>query len=213
MLDRRRFVRLSAFSAAAAGLAACGTPSHPLPATGAVALTAGSVTNPTGTVAGNDLTTLKDAYAGNFGGLQCPADVAMAQWQMLVLLSNAADACTSGNPFLAGELTVRFVFVGYRELPDCAPVYPPAADLPLTWTLPNWRDTSDGVHRSLAAYFNKARSNGQAGNDVQATGGTVTFTAMDATSYQGSYNLQFPSGGSAAGSFVAPWCGTAPTNP
>jgi hypothetical protein len=91
-------------------------------------------------------------------------------------------------------------------------VYPPAADLPLTFTVPDVQQTtSDGVTRIVRAYFMKAKSGGGVGNDVAATGGTVTFTAMDSTQFEGSYSLTFPSSQSAAvDGFVAPWCGTAP---
>lgn len=171
----------------------------------------GSVTNPTGSVNGNSLTGLQGAYTGHWAGIICPAGAAMAQHQYAVLLSSVADPCGTGTPFQPGELTIRAVITGYIELPDCAEVYPPAADLPITLTVPIVNhDTSDGVHRVARAYFNKAKSNGQGGNDVEATGGTVTLTRMDATQYEGSFDLTFPSGGSFSASFVAPWCGTAP---
>jgi len=171
----------------------------------------GSVTNPTGSVNGNSLTGLQDAYAGNFGGLLCPAGGVQAQWNHVVLLSSAADACGTGNPYVGGEVTVRLVPLGWIGLPDCAPVYPPPGDLPLTFTVPDVQlVTSDGVTRIVRAYFMKAKANGGLGNDVAATGGTVTFTRMDATAYEGSATLTFPSGGSFSGSFVAPWCGQAP---
>jgi hypothetical protein len=175
----------------------------------------GSVTNSTGSVSGNSLTGLQDAYTGHWSGLVCPEGAAMAQWQMVVLASNATDACGSGNPFLPGELTVRVTLVGYKELPDCAPVYPPTGDLPVTLTVPAVNhDTSQGVHLVARAYFNKAKSNGQGGNDVEATGGTVTLARMDNQQYEGSFSLTFPQGGTAAcEAFTAPWCGTPPANP
>lgn len=205
MPDRRQFLA----AGAALALAACTDrpTSIPMGAT----LPAGSVTNPTGSVNGNSLTGLQDAYTGHFGGILCPVGAAMAQWNHAVLLSNAADACGTGNPFMGGELTVRVVLVGYNELPDCAPVYPPAADLPLTFTVPAVNlDTSDGVHRLVRVYFNKAKANGSGGSDIEATSGTVTFTRADNVQFEGSVDLTFPSGGSFSGSFVAPWCGTAP---
>lgn len=172
----------------------------------------GAVTNPTGAVSGTSLSGLQDAYTGSWSGITCPVGAAMAQWQHIVLLSSQAGACASGNPWSANEVTVRVVLVGYKGLPDCAPVYPPTTDLPLTLTVPNTPSTtSDGVSRLVRVYFMKARSNGNAGNDVEATGGTVTFTRMDNAQFEGSYSLTFPQGASAAvDSFVAPWCGTAP---
>lgn len=203
MPSRRTFL---AATAAALPLSALAT-------RGAAAVPAGSVTNPTGSVAGNSVGGLRSAYTGEFGGIVCPAGTAMAQWNHLVLCSNAADACASGSPFLAGELTVRAVLFSYIELPDCASPYPPAGDLPLVMSVASGGgpyDTSDGVHRYISGYFNKAKASGQAGNDVAATGGSFTFTRMDNVQFEGSYSLTFPSGGTAAGSFVAPWCGAAP---
>jgi hypothetical protein len=179
---------------------------------GAAAAMSGSVTNPTGSVGGQSLTGLQDAYAGNFGGLGCPAGGVQAQWNHVVLLSSQAGACATGNPYSANEVTIRLVLLGWIPLPDCAPVYPPAADLPLTFTVPDVQQvTSDGVTRSVRAYYMKAKSGGGLGNDVAATGGTVTFTRMDNAQYEGSISLAFPSSGSASASaFTAPWCGTAP---
>jgi len=178
-------------------------------------LVPGSVTNPTGSVSGNSLTGLQGAYSGHWGGITCPAGAAMAQWQMAVLLSSADDPCGTGSPFLANELHVRLVLTGYKELPDCAAVYPPATDLPITLTVPIVNhDTSEGVHLVARAYFNKAKSNGSGGNDVEATGGTWTFTRMDNSQYEGSVSLTFPNEGSfSCSGYVAPWCGTPPSNP
>jgi hypothetical protein len=135
----------------------------------------------------------------------------MAQWNHAVLLSSQAGACAVGNPYSGNELTLRLVLFGYVEQPACASPYPPAADLPLTFAVPNvLQTTSDGVHRSvLGAYVMKAKSGGGIGNDIAASGGTVTLTRMDATQFEGSYDVVFGSA-HATGSFVAPWCGSAP---
>jgi hypothetical protein len=175
----------------------------------------GSVTNPTGSVSGTSLAGLVDAYAGNASGLYCQVDQAQPQFQHVVLLSDAADACGTGNPYVPGEVTVRLVLWGYKDLgalPNCLSVYPPAADLPLTFTVPDVQlDTSDGVHRYVRAYFMKARSNGGPGNDVAAIGGSVTLTRADSVQYESNASLTFPSSGSfSCSAFVAPWCGTAP---
>ena len=171
----------------------------------------GTVTNPTGTVSGHNLATLQDAYTGHFSGLQCPAGGAQAQWNHAVLLSSQANACGVGNPYSSNELTLRIVLFGYADLPDCASPYPPSGDLPLTFTVPNVvQDTSEGTHRSvLQAYVMKAKASGGVGNDIAATSGTVTFTRMDSTQFEGSYDLRYGTS-RATGSFVAPWCGTAP---
>jgi hypothetical protein len=170
----------------------------------------GTVTNPTGSVKGNSLTGLQDAYTGNYSG---SAQTIPPQWQHAVLLSDQTGACTregSGGSYGPSELTVRFTMIGYwntnGQLP---PVQPPAAVMPLTFQATAWLQTSDGVQRVCNPYFMKARSNGGTGSDVAATSGTVTFTRMDATNYEGSYDLYFGSD-HITGSFVAPWCGTAP---
>lgn len=92
-----------------------------------------------------------------------------------------------------------------RQLP---PVEPPAADLPVSFPATGTSvTTSDGVHRQLKAYAMKAKSNGAAGSDVVATGGTVTFTRMDRGpgSYEGSYDVRFGRS-RVTGRFGAPWC-------
>jgi hypothetical protein len=166
----------------------------------------GSVANPTGSVKGVSTTGLVDAYTGNYGG---SAATIPPQWQHVVLLSNVTGACAregQGHGYAVNELTVRLTLIGYwntnGQLP---PVQPPAADLPLTLTAGQWLTTSDGVQRVCNPYFMKARSNGGAGSDVAATGGTVTFTRMDATQYEGSYDLAFGTD-HITGSFIAPWC-------
>jgi len=68
----------------------------------------GSVANPTGSVNGNSLTGLTDAYAGNFGGLLCPAGGVQAQWNHVVLLSSQAGlACPTAPPCTRRLLTCR----------------------------------------------------------------------------------------------------------
>ena len=81
-------------------------------------------------------------------------------------------------------------------------------DLPLTFPATGrWVTTSDGVQRQLKAYAMKAKSNGAAGSDLVASGGTVTFTRMDPGpgSYEGSYDVRFGRG-RVTGGFGAPWC-------
>jgi hypothetical protein len=166
----------------------------------------GSVTSPTGSVNGNSLTGLQDAYTGNYGG---SAQTIPPQGQHVVLLSNVAGACVregSGGVYAAAELTVRLTVVFYwNNNGQLTPIQPPSADLPLTFTAGTWLTSSDGVNRVVNPYFMKARNNGGAGSDVAATGGTVTFTRMDTTAYEGSYDLWFGSD-HITGSFAAPWC-------
>lgn len=175
----------------------------------------GSVTSPTGSVKGNSLTGLCDAYTGNFGG---SALTTPPQWQHAVLLSATTGACAregSGNGYAANELTVRMTMTGYRNSPAgvLPPVQPPPGDLPLTFQADGtWLATSESpaVQRACKVYFMKAKANGSAGSDVAATAGTVTFTVMDAdgsgtSGYSGSYDVYFGTD-HITGSFVAPWC-------
>lgn len=179
-----------------------------------------SVTNPTGSWSGGSLTGLLDAYTGNWSGFEDPFGPlpTQAQWQHLVVLSNQTGACGregTTNQWGSNEITLRFLFVGTIAVGSGSPAghadtYPPSADLPLTFAGDGtWLTTSDGVTRHAAAYAMKAKSNGSAGSDKLATSGTVTFTRMDNVQYEGSYSLNFGSG-TCTGSFVAPWCGTAP---
>ena len=171
--------------------------------------TAGPVTGPTGSVKGVSYAGLTDAYTGNYGGSVATVE---PQWQHAVLLSDTPGACGrsgAGEPYAANEVTLRFTLVGYAttagQLP---PVQPPAADLPLTFPATGrWVTTSDGVQRQLKAYAMKAKSNGAAGSDLVASGGTVTFTRMDPGpgSYEGSYDVRFGRG-RVTGGFGAPWC-------
>jgi hypothetical protein len=194
--------------------AACASDDRVNVASGA-ALTAGSVTNPTGSWSGGSLAGLRDAYTGNWSGFEDPfgPGPTQAQWQHLTVLSNQAGACGregTANRWGPSEITLRFLFVGTVAVPGHADTYPPAADLPLTFQGNGaWLVTSDGVTRHAAAYAMKAKSSGVARSDRLASSGTVTFTRMDSVQYEGSYSLNFGSG-AVTGSFVAPWCGTAP---
>lgn len=215
MPSRRQFLTAAGLTGAAVVCAACGSTDHPLPATGALTVTAGSVTNPTGSVGGKSLTGLTDATTRVQGSTE-PINGTMAQWQLWSTLSDKAGVCgrvVNGlQTYLPGELTLRVVVTGYKET-GSAPWMPPAADLPLT--LPavdppaGYTVGSDGVKRMLRVYFTQAGKNGQPGRDTLATGGTVTFTAVSDTDpgkgQSADYDLTF-GGDHATGSFVAPWC-------
>jgi hypothetical protein len=156
--------------------------------------TAGTVTGPTGSVKGVSYAGLSDAYTGNYGGSVATVS---PQWQHAVLLSDTTGACGrsgAGEPYAANEVTLRFTLVGYDNTAgQLPPVQPPAADLPLSFPATGmWVTTSDGVQRQLKAYAKKAKSNGAAGSDLLATGGTVTFTRMDPG--PGSYEGRLVSG-------------------
>jgi hypothetical protein len=174
----------------------------------------GTVTSPTGTVKGIPLTGLTDGGCYGFGGLinSVPPSTP-AQWQFLgPLMSSVSGVCSrlsGGGNYHAGEITLRFDLFGYADYPGNAPVYPPAADLPLTFTANQLLTTSDGVHRMCNPYVMKAGNNGHAGNDIAATGGTVTYTRIDATGVAGSWDLMF-NGDHTTGGFDCAWCGTPP---
>jgi hypothetical protein len=179
----------------------------------------GSVTNATGSVKGISCTGLVDAYTGNWGGLNGTYDTTSpsvgggtAQVQHVILLSGTAGACARegvGGGYAPNEVTLRLVFVAYADLPNGVATIPPAADLPLTWSGPMsggvWKDTSDGAHRELTPRFMKAKSSGGASGYTEATSGTLTLTAADATAYSGSYDPYFGTD-HVTGSFTAPWC-------
>lgn len=175
----------------------------------------GTVTNPTGSVKGYSLTTLVDAYTGNWSGISgtydgttSPLGGAQAQAQHVVMLSDQTGACSrkgSGGAYGSNELTLRLTHIVYADLPNSMMTIPPAADLPLTFPAGQWVTTSDGAHRIVNPYFMRATKNGGAGTDTSATGGTVVLTGADATHYAGTYDLWFGSD-HVTGSFDAPWC-------
>jgi hypothetical protein len=166
----------------------------------------GTVTNPTGIVKGHDLTHLADAGSDAFSGLIDPVGMTQAQWQCYALLSDH----TACGALEANEITLRFNLFGYADLPNSAPPYPPAADLPLTFQANQLLTTSDGVHRTCKPYVNQASSRGKAGVDAGATSGTITITRMDAGGVEGSWDLLFNGDHTTGDGFAAPWCGTPP---
>jgi hypothetical protein len=157
----------------------------------------------TGTVRRIPLAGLADAasYAFSAGGPPY-------QWQFMSLASDHADVCqAAGGTWRDSEITLRLDMIGYN-LSGPAPVYPPAADLPLTMTANQALTTSDGVLRTCRPYVMQA-NNGKQGTDHAATSGTVTVTGWDASGVTASWDLHF-NGDHATGSLTAPWCGTPP---
>ncbi len=164
----------------------------------------------TGTVKRIPLGGLTDAASYGFTGYVSPPGPGVnAQWQFISLASDHAGVCAdAGGTFQDSEITFRLVLSGYADSPASAPVYPPAASLPLTMTPGQLVTTSDGVHRQCNPYVMQA-SNGRAGTDHAATSGTVTVTQWDAGGVTASWNLAF-NGDATTGSLSAPWCGTPP---
>jgi hypothetical protein len=180
----------------------------------------GTVANPTGSIKGQTLTGLVDAYTGNWGGLNgsnsattTQVGTARAQWQHAVLLSDHTGACGregSGGGYAGNEVTVRLTMIGFADLTS-----PPATpgsigtipSTPLTFTANVWQPPlgTAGEHRVITPYYMKTRSSGRATRDTPATGGTIAFTRMDAAAYAGSYDLYFGTD-HITGSFVAAWC-------
>jgi hypothetical protein len=164
----------------------------------------------TGTVKRISLAGLADAGSWAFSGYTSPpAPGTPAQWQFFSLASDHADVCAdAGGTWRDSEITFRLDFVAYADYPADAPVYPPAADLPLTMTANATVTTSDGVHRMCKPYVMQAK-NGNQGTDNLATSGTITVTGWDAGGVTASWDLHF-NGDHTTGSMTAPWCGTPP---
>lgn len=164
----------------------------------------------TGTVKRIPLSGLADAGSWAFSGFTSPpAPGVNAQWQFFSLASDHAGVCAdAGGAWRDNEITFRLNLLGYADLPADAPVYPPAADLPLTMQAGTIVTTSDGVHRFCQPYVMQAK-NGHQGTDNAATSGTVTITQWDAGGVAASWDLAF-NGDHTTGSLSAPWCGTPP---
>lgn len=170
----------------------------------------GSVTNPTGTVSGHSLTGLTDAADYAFSGFTTPQGSVPAQWQFVCLASDHANVCQDANgTFRGGEITLRFLFIGYADLPNNAPVYPPSADLPVTFSANGTVTTSDNVHRTCKPYVMQAKSNGNAGTDTAATSGSITVSQFDSSGVSLSWDLYFGTSHT-TGSLTSSWCGTPP---
>jgi hypothetical protein len=216
MSVRRRWVSLATASVLVAGgvastvaVSGCSNSSQPLSAT-AEASSAGSVTNPTGSVSGKSLTGLQDAETIVAGSTE-PIGATTAQWQMGSVLTDRTGICSrlinGMQTYQTNEITLQIVVTGWTET-GSAPYTPPAADLPLTLTAESATEavSSDGVKRLLRSHVMRATKNGRAGKNIEATGGTVTLTDVQADgSTSGSYDLDFGSD-HATGSFVAPKC-------
>lgn len=182
----------------------------------------GSVTNPTGSVGGKNLSGLVDAETV-FAGSTAPVGGQMAQWQSGAVLTDKPGVCSrlvnGMQTYLANEMTLQIVVTGWKPYADGAdnnaPWAPPAADLPLT--LPVTPDTtgsdgstdSGGVHRIAQAHVMQASKTGRAGNNIDATGGSITITAVDDADpdrgQSGSYDIAFGTE-RVTGSYVAPVC-------
>lgn len=175
--------------------------------------TAGTVTNPTGSAGGHDLSHLVDCYSQFQGFVDPPAPGAQAQWQLWSQLSDHATTCDRfrTNKYYQGENTLRIVLDGWADAPNSAPVTPPVADMPLTLAVgaAGRVQTSDGVYRQVDVYENTTKNNCSPGTDILPTSGSVTFTAISqgtsTSTVEASYNLMFGTS-QVTGSFVAPFC-------
>jgi hypothetical protein len=176
----------------------------------------GTVSNPTGTVKRIPLAGLIDAGTYAFSGyVSPPSPTVPAQWQFATMVSDHPDVCgrqPANGTYQSSEIILELAFVGWADLPNNAPVYPPLASLPLVFQANGAQlapPTPDGVHRSCTASVMQATKQGNAGNSNTATSGTVTITRMDAGGVEGSWDFSV-NGDHASGSFATPWCGTPP---
>lgn len=157
----------------------------------------------TGTVKRIPLSGLADAASYGYSAGGPPY-----QWQFMSVASDHAGVCAdAGGTWRDSEITLRLDMIGYAPSGP-APVYPPAADLPLAMTANQALTTSDGVQRTCVPYVMQAK-NGNQGTDQGATSGTVTVTQWDSAGVAASWDLYFGSD-HATGSLSAPWCGAPP---
>lgn len=200
MVARRQFLRLSAFTTAAAGLTACGTPEHPTAApTGTAALscpdpTPGTISNQSGP------TSFVDAMAHKDG--------AAYQWQYLVLLSDKAGACTHyrANQIVQSEKWLLLTLIGSRDPMDLQPC--PNPTTPITFTIPV--TTANAIHQdgnlyTCAPHYAPHGTNCKESGGGDGTGGTVTYTLVTDQLVEGSYDLNVGVS-HFTGTFSAPVC-------
>jgi hypothetical protein len=202
MPDRRLFLRL-AVTAGAAVCAGCGTTKHPTSTAGAAALscvdpTPGTVTNPTGSVNGTSAADLIDAYS-DLQGLTI-------NWQLPAVLSNKAGAGKRYrlNQVAKGEKRLIVTLVGGDMIDGVG--YP---DIPPD---PGYRQFDIGVQQNepdgdmyemVASWATNSTTNCKQ-TQKDATGGWVRYAVISDSEVRADYDLTFGSGGTVAGSFVAP---------
>jgi hypothetical protein len=155
--------------------------------------TPGGVTDPRGSVGKTPLTDLIDAYS----------QVSGVDWQhqLYTTLSNRPGVCARyrHNQVLANEKWLLVIQTAYRADRQ------PASFEPGTYGIGVGTTGPDGTLRTVDASFQPFGRNCSAGGLQEATGGTVTYTAVSDTLVVGSYDLLFGRS-RVQGSFSAPMC-------
>jgi hypothetical protein len=155
--------------------------------------TPGSVTDPRGSVGKTLLTDLVDAYS----------QVTGVDWQhqLYSTLSNKPGVCARyrQNQAVANEKWLIVIQTAYRSDMQPAPFTTGTYQLGVGTTGP------DGTLLTADASFHPFGRNCAEGGQQEATGGTVTYTAVTDTLVQGSYDLLFGKS-RVQGSFSAPTC-------
>lgn len=197
MAGRRQFLRFSALTATAAGLAACGTTDHPT-AIGGQPLTCadptpGTVTNPTGQVAGRTTTDLTDAFRQHDPD---PPGTIEYQWQDWVGLSNVAGAGARYrlNQYKAGETQLFLILLGGHvgDPADARPVAHPTGSFPVGQDV--YVEGSAGVtpntwYQANVNFFTYDSRCRQTATGTAGWSGTITYTRADEQALEGSYDL------------------------
>jgi len=155
--------------------------------------TPGSVTNPVGSVGGAPLTDLVDAYS--------QVDGVNWQHQLYSVLTNKPGACAHyrQNQTVANEKWLLLVQIAYRADQQPAPFATGTYQIGVQVTDPS------GTLRTVDATYQSHGTNCSQGRQIEATGGTITYTTVTDTLVEGSYDLQFRRD-RVRGSFSAPMC-------
>jgi hypothetical protein len=155
--------------------------------------TPGRVTNPVGSVGGTSLADLVDAYS--------QVDGVNWQHQLYSVLTNKPGACARyrQNQTVTHEQWLLLVQIAYRADQQPAPFATGTYQIGVQVTDPG------GTLRTVDATYQSYGTNCSQGRQIEATGGTITYTTVTDTLVEGSYDLQFRRD-QVQGSFSAPMC-------
>lgn len=161
-------------------------------ATECAAPTPGSVTGETGSIRRVPLTDLVDAYSGVSG--------VNWQHQLFSNLSNKPEACTHfrNNEAVANEKWLILSQTAYRADMTDAPFAAGTYYLGVGTT-----DETGTLRTADATYSPKGKSCG--GTEIDASSGSITYTTVNDTLVEGTYDLWFGSD-HVTGTFSAPHC-------
>jgi hypothetical protein len=155
--------------------------------------TPGSVTGETGSIKGQSLTDLIDAYTSESG--------VSYQHQMFSTLSNKNQACSHyrNNQVVANEKWLILIQTAARSDGQYAP-YSTG-----TYTIDVGDTDSTGTLRTADATYAPKGRTCSTGGEQTASSGTITYTTVTSTLVEGSYDLWFNSD-HVTGTFSAPVC-------